>query len=75
MIIKDDKYGPFTVLLEDDGTLDTVISVSHPLIEQQEFRYSTEYGSMFRDEDGAMTEDGFAELAKESVDAFIEERV
>ena len=73
MIIKDKELGEFTVLLEDDGTMDTVISVEHRLTEKTEYRYDTEYAAMFRDENGAMTDDGFKELAEESVDAYIED--
>ena len=73
MIIKDDTHGQLIVLLEDDGTMDTVISVEHSLAGKREYRYSCEYGAMFRDDDGAMTDEGFKELADESVDAYIED--
>ena len=79
MLIKDKEYGDFDVTLGDDGTLDTVICVD-PLNDYaidkagpQEIRYSTEYGAMFRDDDGTMTDEGFAELAEESVSAYIEQ--
>lgn len=75
MIIKDDVYGELTVLLEDDGTMDTVISVEHSLADKREYRYDCEYASHFRDESGAMTEAGFKELAEESIDAFIEDHI
>jgi len=76
MIITDEEYGKFDVCLCDDGTMDTVVSVSHGLIETKEYRYDGEYAAQFRDEDtGAMTDEGFAELAEESVEAFIEEHI
>ena len=71
MIITNDYYGDFDVSLGDDGTLDTVIVVQSPSGECKEIRFSTEYAAMFRDDTGAMTEEGFAELAEESVDVFI----
>ena len=52
------------VLLEDDGTLDTVISV-----DGEQYRYDTEYAAMFRDGDGTLTEKGFIKLAKETIEA------
>lgn len=76
MIIKDNRYGEFDVCLCDDGTMDTVVSVSHGLIETKEYRYDCEYASWYRDEDtGAMTEEGFKELAEESLNAFIEDHL
>ena len=51
------------VLLVDDGTLDTVISV-----DGEQYRYDAEYAAMFRDGDGTLTEEGFIELAKESIE-------
>ena len=77
MVIKDKKYGKFDVYLGDDGTLDTVIAVT-PLDsvimqnEEREIRFGDT--SHHRDsETGAMTEDGFAELAEEAVEAYIEQ--
>ena len=75
MIIKDNIHGELTVLLEDDGTIDTVVSVSHSLAGRQEYRYDCEYASQYRDENGAMTEKGFEELAKESAEAYIEDHI
>ncbi len=76
MIINDKEYGQFDVNLCDDGTMDTVISVSHGLVETREYRYDSEYASVYRDkETGAMTDDGFAELAEESLEAFIEDNL
>lgn len=77
MIIKNayDGCGDFIVLLVDDGTLDTVISVSHLLIAVREYRYDCEYAAQHRDNNGTMTNDGFVELAEESVDAFIEDHL
>lgn len=73
MIINDKEYGEFDVDLEDDGTLDTVISVWHKSHGRQEIRYSTEYGAMFRSDDGAMYDEEFSELAQESVESYIEQ--
>jgi hypothetical protein len=50
----------YTVLLVDDGTLDTVISING-----KEYRFDSEYAERFRDENGAMTENGLMELANE----------
>lgn len=76
MIINDKEYGEFDVCLCDDGTMDTVVSVSHGLIKTREYRYDCEYASYFRDENtGAMTDEGFTELAKESLEAFIEDHL
>ena len=50
--------------LGDDGTLDTVI-----VVDGHEFRFSQEYASHCRDQDtGAMTDDGFVELARECIE-------
>lgn len=72
MIFKDDEYGNFDICLVDDGTLDTVISISHPLTEEEEIRFGSEYAAHYRDETGAVTEAGFLELAEEAKEAFIE---
>ena len=42
--------------LVDDGTMDTVIS-----IDGEEVRFDCEYCSQFRDDTGAMTDEGFIE--------------
>ena len=55
----------YDVCLEDDGTLDTVLSVNG-----NEIRFSTEYASEFRDESGIMTTDGLNELAHEAIDVY-----
>jgi len=56
--------------------MDTVVSISHGLIEAREYQYDWEYASQYRDEDtGVMTDEGFAELAKESLEAFIEDHL
>ena len=49
--------------LEDDGTMDTVISV-----DGKETRYDGEYASSGRDRDGAMTARGLRALAVEAID-------
>ena len=68
--------GVYTAELVDDGTLDTVVRVYlrlQPHI-SEEIRFSTEYASHFRDDDGALTEEGWKELSSEAVDAFAEQR-
>lgn len=74
MIIKDKDYGDFDVTLGDDGTMDTVVVVD-PLdnidAKEEEISFSTEYGTLFREDDGTMTDEGFAELAEEAVDAYV----
>lgn len=79
MIINDNEYGQFDVRLGDDGTLDTVIKI-YPWnqyiankVGSKEIRFSTEYGADFRDDDGTMTDEGFEKLAKEAVEAYIEQ--
>ena len=72
IMIIDTEYGQFDVDLSDDGTLDTVISVEHELYGQHDIRFSDT--SHLRDADaGVITDEGFAELAKESVEAYIEQ--
>ncbi len=51
--------------LEDDGTLDTVVSVNG-----REFRYDCEFAADYRDDDGVMTDDGFYQLACDAIDAY-----
>lgn len=83
MVIKIKPYGEFNVTLSDDGTMDTVIEVSgeEEMVDEEygqtlrypakEIRFSCEYGAMFRDNDGAMTDEGFAELAEEAVEQYL----
>lgn len=49
--------------LVDDGTLDTVISV-----DGEEFRFSHDYASWFRDDEGNFFDEGFLELCDECID-------
>jgi len=49
--------------LVDDGTLDTVIS-----IDGEDYRFSTDYASAYRDENGDMTESGFSDLCMEVIE-------
>ena len=79
MRLTNKQYGEFEISLGDDGTLDTVIVVD-PLNDlaidkagPQEIRFSTEYGAMFRDDTGAMTQLGFEELAEEAFETYIEQ--
>lgn len=74
-MIIDNEYGQFDVSLGDDGTLDTVIVVNHELYGNQEIRYSTEFAAHYRDDTGAMTEDGFVELAEDAVDAYCQQYI
>ena len=46
--------------LVDDGTMDTVISV-----DGQEHRFSQDYAAEYRDDFGALTEDGFYDLCED----------
>ena len=63
MIYHDEESNQdFTCYLEDDGTMDTVISINGI-----EYRYDGEYCCDFRDEDGSMTEDGFFALIEETL--------
>lgn len=71
MIITDKKYGKFNVSLSDSGTLDTLISVEHNG-RCEDIGYSQEFAAQYRDADGAMTDDGFAELAEDAVECYIE---
>lgn len=74
-MIIDNEYGQFDVSLGDDGTLDTVICVDHELYGSQELRYDCEYASMCRDNNGAMTDEGFVELAYDAVDAYCQQYI
>lgn len=82
MIIKDKEYGKFDVCLDDDGSLDTVLSVYHfapngfhlsDPVGGESIRFSQEYGADFRDDTGAMTDEGFEQLAQEAIEAYIEQ--
>lgn len=82
MIIKDKEYGEFDAYLVDDGTLDTVISVCltdliHNCVGRDdvthEIRFDHDYVANFRDNTGAMTDEGFEILAKEAIEAYIEQ--
>lgn len=66
MLIKDNNK-VYDVCLEDDGTIDTVLSVN-----SKEFRFSSDYTTDNRDEFGGMTEDGFYDLAYEAIEAYEE---
>ena len=71
MIITNKEYGQFNVNLSDGGTLDTLISVEHNG-RTEDIGYSQEYAANYRDTDGTMTDDGFAELAEDAVNCFVE---
>jgi hypothetical protein len=57
------------VYLEDDGTLDTVVSVNG-----QTFRFDTEYATQFRNKKGEITKSGWKNLKKEAIDTYEMER-
>jgi len=63
MIIRYDGR-QYNVYLEDDGTMDTVIS-----IDGKTHRFDCEYASSFRKRNGEMTKKGLRELAIEAIDS------
>jgi hypothetical protein len=67
MKVTDPEGNTFDVHLVDDGTMDTVIDVSG-----REFRFDAEFASYWRDEEGALSEEGLKELALDAL-ANIEE--
>tara|TARA_R100000656_G_scaffold121427_1_gene96395 strand:- start:103 stop:336 length:234 start_codon:yes stop_codon:yes gene_type:complete len=46
----------------DDGTLDTVIEINNNV-----FRFDTEYASIYRDKNGFLTHEGLIELVEETI--------
>ena len=64
MIIKDQNK-EYDVYLEDDCTMDTVISVNG-----KEFRYDCEFAADYRNDFGQMESDGFYKLAHDAIDAY-----
>jgi hypothetical protein len=68
----------YMVYLEDDGTMDTVLSVQSKnddedlIMGKKEYRFTDDEG-FYRDEDGAITESGFFELAEQAIEMFAEE--
>ena len=72
------EHHRFNVYLEDDGTMDTVLSVSpvnHDLWARygsSEIRFDCEYASSFRKKNGDMTISGFRILAEEAIEAYLE---
>lgn len=77
MIIKDKEYGEFDVCLADDGTMNTVLTVEPSnqfivaKVGTKEIRFSTEYGAEFRDAEGTISDESFAELAQEAFDSYV----
>ena len=68
-IIIDKK--PFDVYLDDDGSLDTCISITNvETNETREFRFDSECAAEYRSEDGEMSARGLYELACECIDDF-----
>ncbi|MHA1883075.1 MAG: hypothetical protein ACTSUO_08525 [Candidatus Thorarchaeota archaeon] len=62
MKVTDDEGNTFDVYLVDDGTLDTVIEING-----REFRFSPEFASLWRDEEGELSEEGLRELALDAL--------
>jgi len=62
MKITDGEGNEFDVYLVDDGSMDTVISISG-----MEFRFSSDFASMWRDEEGVLSEEGLRELALDAL--------
>lgn len=60
----------YDVFLVDDGTMNTVVRVEH-----REYRYDAEYAAQFRKKNGDFSLRGFRELAKDAIEAFIQEDV
>lgn len=64
----------YSCYLGDDGTLDTVIEITPVNCFADdctlEARFDTEYASFFRDDKGAMTDDGFRGLALEAIENY-----
>ncbi len=61
------KIGDYNCFLVDDGTLDTVISVNN-----EQFRYDSEFASEYRDSNGVMTDDGFYDICQDAIDQYEE---
>jgi len=68
MKITDHKNNLFDVYLVDDRTTDTVIDVNG-----KEFRFDSEFASYWRDEDGALSEEGLEQLALDALSNMEEE--
>lgn len=62
------NIGIWRVYLEDDGTLDTVVTAEMRI--QPRYRYTSRFSSSsdHRDNDGYLTDEGFAELAEDAAD-------
>ena len=63
-ILHEDRV--YDVYLEDDGSLDTVISVNG-----REIRFSQEHAVDYRDESGSMTKHGLRELGIEAIEELL----
>jgi len=55
----------YNVYLEDDGTLDTVVSVNG-----KDIRFDTEFASQFRNRKGEITKKGWEQLKEEAINAY-----
>jgi len=62
MKFTDHENNSFNVFLVDDGSTDTVIDVNG-----KEFRFDSEFASMWRNEEGELTEEGLKELALDAL--------
>jgi len=65
-------HDKWTAQLADDGSLDTVVTVydaDGELVDT--IRWTPEAGTQWRDDTGAITDDGWKELAKLSIESAI----
>ncbi len=67
MQVIDGMGNEFAVTLADDGTSDAVVNING-----REFRFSGEFASMWRDEEGGISDEGLEELALDAL-AMMEE--
>lgn len=67
--ILDGEY-TYDCFLVDEGTLDTAIQVGREGYPSKIYRYDAEFASEYRDESGAMTDEGFKELCRDAIDAY-----
>ena len=56
----DDLLSKLTVVLQDDGSLDTVVQVTDDTGRTETVRYSFEEAASYRDDDGSLDMDRFA---------------
>ena len=56
----DDLLSKLTVVLQDDGSLDTVVQVTDDTGRTETVRYDRETAASYRDDDGSLDMDRFA---------------